>query len=270
MLVTMEQQFISADFFRARAFASGVGADGCVCCARGRKQRQRQRQRMPRYEHGWRRCEFSCLHDKLVCPAAALTRGSVSCVRARSDAEDEWEVRSDISSVDAERYLSGGGGGAATSTAASGGSSGGSGTDAAHDAERAAAIAASGLDPRLYRMGYLWKRAHGAVVAGAAGAATSASAASHLGWSRRFFVLNERSAKLYYFGRPEERTARGVVDLADCRLVDSEGAFHALLHHGAARRTCLRVSRQLANATRAQAHSYTCTFLYMREEACLC
>jgi hypothetical protein len=141
-----------------------------------------------------------------------------ACVRARSEAEDEWEVRSDISSVDAERYLGGGGGGFGSG---SGGSSGGA--DAAHDAERAAAIAASGLDPRMYRMGYLWKRAHGAVAA--AGAATSASAgASTLGWSRRFFVLNERSAKLYYFGRPEERTARGVVDLADCRLVDSEGA----------------------------------------------
>jgi hypothetical protein len=36
MLVTMEQQFISADFFRARAFATAGGADGCVRCARAR------------------------------------------------------------------------------------------------------------------------------------------------------------------------------------------------------------------------------------------
>jgi hypothetical protein len=93
-----------------------------------------------------------------------------------------------------------------------------SASDRAHEAleRERAAVAASGLDPRRYKMGYLWKRAHGH------------GAAAGAGWSRRFFVLNEKAARLYYFGRPEERLARGVVDLADCRVVDSEGKTRVL------------------------------------------
>jgi hypothetical protein len=111
----------------------------------------------------------------------------------------------------------------------------------AHERERAA-VAASGLDPRRYKMGYLWKRAHG-------GAATAGA-----GWSRRFFVLHEKAARLYYFGRPEERLARGVVDLADCRVVDSEGkvgwarllARRQRIH--VARAACMRASRAAVEA----------------------
>ena len=112
-----------------------------------------------------------------------------------------------------------GGGGDAHDSSSDGGAAGGSEPDDTSEREHAALASVSARlgEPGHFAYGYLWKKDHHA-----------SSSTPGGGWSRRFFLLDDRTCQLRYWRRATDhggQAPRGQAVMTDCSLTEGPEAL---------------------------------------------